>query len=92
MPQKYPGKRAFKGPRAGQLSGHPLGKNPGDVWIIPNVKANHVERTAHPCQFPVDLVERLVADRAGRAGAGSGVGHGGGGAARAQGRRRGDPA
>jgi adenine-specific DNA-methyltransferase len=37
-----------------------LGKNPGDVWAIPNVKANHVEKTVHPCQFPVELVERLV--------------------------------
>jgi adenine-specific DNA-methyltransferase len=44
----------------GKLSGHPLGKNPSDVWIIPNVKANHVEKTIHPCQFPVELVERLV--------------------------------
>jgi len=24
------------------------------------VKHNHVEKTAHPCQFPVELVERLV--------------------------------
>ena len=60
VPQKYPNKRHFKGPRAGQLSGNPLGKNPGDVWIFPNVKNNHVEKTAHPCQFPVELVERLV--------------------------------
>ncbi len=58
--QKYPGKRHFKGPNAGQLSGNPLGKNPGDVWTIPNVKANHIEKTEHPCQFPVELVERLV--------------------------------
>ena len=60
VPQKYPGKKAFKGPRAGQPSCHPLGKNPGDVWLIPNVKHNHVEKTLHPCQFPVELVERLV--------------------------------
>jgi adenine-specific DNA-methyltransferase len=60
VPQKYPNKRAFKGPNAGALSGNPLGKNPGDVWTIPNVKANHVEKTIHPCQFPVELVERLV--------------------------------
>ena len=60
VPQKYPGKRHFKGPRAGQLSGNPLGKNPGDVWIFPNVKHNHVEKTEHPCQYPVELVERLV--------------------------------
>jgi len=50
----------FKGPKAGQLSCNPLGKNPGDVWIFPNVKNNHVEKTDHPCQFPVELVERLV--------------------------------
>lgn len=60
VPQKYPGKRHFKGPKTGELSGNPLGKNPGDVWIIPNVKSNHVEKTAHPCQFPVELIERFV--------------------------------
>jgi adenine-specific DNA-methyltransferase len=47
-------------PCAGQYSGNPLGKNPGDVWTIPNVKSNHVEKTIHPCQFPVELIERLV--------------------------------
>lgn len=60
IPSKYPNKKYFKGPRIGQLSGNPLGKNPGDVWIIPNVKNNHVEKTRHPCQFPVELVERFV--------------------------------
>ena len=60
VPQKYPGKKYFKGPKAGQYSCNPLGKNPGDVWDIPNVKSNHVEKTDHPCQFPVELVERLV--------------------------------
>ena len=60
VPQKYPDKRVFKGPRAGEKSGNPLGKNPGDVWIFPNVKYGHVEKTAHPCQFPVELAERLV--------------------------------
>lgn len=60
VPQKYPGKRHYKGPNVGKLSCHPLGKNPGDVWIIPNVKHNHVEKTVHPCQFPVEIVERLV--------------------------------
>lgn len=60
VPQKYPGKRHFKGPKAGQPSANPLGKNPGDVWHIPNVKHNHPEKTSHPCQFPVELVERLV--------------------------------
>lgn len=60
VPQKYPFKKAFKGPRLGQYTSNPLGKNPGDVWIIPNVKHNHVEKTEHPCQFPVELVDRLV--------------------------------
>jgi adenine-specific DNA-methyltransferase len=60
VPQKYPGKKYFKGPKAGQYSCNPLGKNPGDLWVIPNVKSNHVEKTDHPCQFPVELVERLV--------------------------------
>jgi adenine-specific DNA-methyltransferase len=60
VPQKYPGKRAWKGARVGQYTGHPLGKNPGDVWTFPNVKANHIEKTSHPCQFPVELVERFV--------------------------------
>jgi len=60
VPQKYPGKKHFKGPKAGQYSCNPLGKNPGDVWVIPNVKSNHVEKTEHPCQFPVELIERLV--------------------------------
>lgn len=60
MPSKYPGKKYFKGPNAGQLYCNPLGKNPGDVWIFPNVKSNHVEKTIHPCQFPIELVERLV--------------------------------
>jgi adenine-specific DNA-methyltransferase len=60
IPQKYPGKRAYKGPRKGEWSGNPLGKNPGDVWDIPNVKARHPEKTDHPCQFPVALVSRLI--------------------------------
>jgi adenine-specific DNA-methyltransferase len=60
VPQKYPGKRYFKGPKAGQHSCNPLGKNPGDVWVFPNVKSNHVEKTGHPCQFPVELAERLI--------------------------------
>jgi adenine-specific DNA-methyltransferase len=60
VPPKYPNKKHFKGPKAGQLSCNPLGKNPTDVWNIPNVKANHVEKTEHPCQFPVELIERLV--------------------------------
>ena len=60
IPAKYPNKRHFKGPNIGRLSGNPSGKNPSDVWLFPNVKSNHVEKTIHPCQFPVELVERLV--------------------------------
>lgn len=60
IPQKYPEKKHFKGPKKGELSGNPLGKNPTDIWEIPNVKANHVEKTIHPCQFPVELIERLI--------------------------------
>jgi adenine-specific DNA-methyltransferase len=60
VPAKYPGKKHFKGPNVGKPSGNPLGKNPEDVWDIPNVKSNHVEKTEHPCQFPVGLIKRLV--------------------------------
>jgi adenine-specific DNA-methyltransferase len=60
VPSKYPGKKHFKGPKKGQLSCNPKGKNPSDVWEIPNVKSNHCEKTIHPCQFPVELIERLV--------------------------------
>lgn len=61
VPQKYPNKKSFSGPNKGKLSGNILGKNPEDVWNnIPNVKSNHIEKTNHPCQFPVGLIERLV--------------------------------
>jgi adenine-specific DNA-methyltransferase len=72
VPSKYPGKLHFKGPKKGQPSGNPLGKNPSDIWEIieqdwdkamwdiPNVKSNHPEKTVHPCQFPIELVERCV--------------------------------
>ncbi|HZQ10071.1 MAG TPA: site-specific DNA-methyltransferase [Anaerolineae bacterium] len=72
VPSKYPGKRHFKGPNKGKPSGNPNGKNPSDVWElvlqdweealwdIPNVKANHPEKTTHPCQYPIELVERCV--------------------------------
>jgi DNA modification methylase len=72
IPSKYPGKRHFKGPNKGKPSGNPLGKNPSDIWEIieqdwdramwdiPNVKSNHPEKTEHPCQFPIELVERCV--------------------------------
>ena len=60
VPQKYPGKKHFKGPNVGKYSSNPKGKNPSDVWDIPNVKNNHIEKTCHPCQFPISLVQRLI--------------------------------
>ncbi len=72
VPSKYPGKLHFKGEKKGLPSGNPLGKNPSDIWEIvtndwetamwniPNVKSNHPEKTIHPCQFPIELVERCV--------------------------------
>lgn len=60
VPAKYPGKRSYRGENKGKLSGNPKGKNPEDVWEVPNVKGNHVEKTNHPCQFPVGLIEKLV--------------------------------
>ena len=72
VPSKYPGKRISKGPKRGQPSGNPLGKNPSDIWEvvkqnweeeiwdIPNVKSNHPEKTEHPCQYPVELIQRCV--------------------------------
>lgn len=60
VPQKYPGKKYYKGPKKGQYSCNRDGKNPSDVWDIPNVKANHVEKTDHPCQFPIAIPSRLI--------------------------------
>jgi DNA modification methylase len=84
VPQKYPGKLAYKGVNKGKPTSNPLGKNPSDIWDnlpenwndeiwnslskewdaqiwdIPNVKSNHPEKTIHPAQFPIELVERLV--------------------------------
>jgi len=72
VPSKYPGKRHYKGEKAGQPSGNPLGKNPSDIWQvtaqdweneiweIPNVKSNHPEKSDHPCQYPVELVQRCI--------------------------------
>ena len=60
VPQKYPGKKWYRGDRKGAFSGNPKGKNSSNVWSIPNVKANHPEKTDHQCQFPVALVQRLI--------------------------------
>lgn len=73
VPAKYPGKRHHRnGPSNGKPSCNPLGKNPSDVWEVlqrdwesgvwdvPNVKANHPEKTIHVCQFPIELAERCI--------------------------------
>jgi adenine-specific DNA-methyltransferase len=60
VPQKYQNKKAWKGEKKGQLTCHPDGKNPGDIWVFRNVKHNHEEETIHPCQFPEDMVARIV--------------------------------
>ena len=72
VPSKYPGKRYYSGNKKGKPSGNPLGKNPSDfmevvqtdwdnlIWNLPNVKANHPEKTDHPCQFPIELVQRCI--------------------------------
>jgi len=73
IPSLYPGKRAFKGKNKGKPTGNPLGKNPSDywpdialqewescIWDFPNVKANHPEKSVHPCQFPVELAQRCI--------------------------------
>lgn len=61
VPQKQPGKRAFKGPNKGELSGNPLGAWPSNVWSdIGNLGHNHPEKTSHPAAFPLALARRAV--------------------------------
>lgn len=60
VPQKYQNKKHYRGNLKGQLSCNPEGKNPGDLWMFRNVKHNHEEQTIHPCQFPEDLIARIV--------------------------------
>jgi adenine-specific DNA-methyltransferase len=56
---KYPNSK-----KHGKLRVNTLGKNPSDVWEIAKVTTGQnrssSERTAHPCQFPTDLIDRLV--------------------------------
>jgi adenine-specific DNA-methyltransferase len=56
---KYPNQK-----KNGVLKCNPLGKNPTDVWQIAKVTSGQnrasPERTAHPAQFPIELVERIV--------------------------------
>jgi len=60
VPQKYQNKKSYSGKNKGELSGNPDGKNPGDIWVFRNVKHNHEEQTIHPCQFPEDLIARII--------------------------------
>lgn len=56
---KYPNQK-----RNGKFRCNPLGKNPSDVWDFPKVttgsKRSSRERTSHPAQFPLPVVERVV--------------------------------
>lgn len=56
---KYPNQK-----KNGKLKCNPIGKNPTDVWQIPKVTSGEnrssKERTAHPAQFPVSLISRII--------------------------------
>ena len=56
---KYPNQK-----KNGKLKCNPLGKNPTDVWQIPKVTSGRnrasPERTAHPSQFPLAVIERII--------------------------------
>jgi len=60
VPQKWQNKKHYRDGRKGELSCNPEGKNPADIWVFRNVKQNHEEQTIHPCQFPEDLIARIV--------------------------------
>lgn len=56
---KYPNQK-----KNGKLKCNPLGKNPTDVWEFPKVTSgaqrSSAERTAHPAQFPIAVIDRIV--------------------------------
>jgi adenine-specific DNA-methyltransferase len=56
---KYPHQK-----KNGKLRCNTIGKNPSDVWQIAKVTSGEdrasPERTPHPAQFPLDLVNRIV--------------------------------
>ncbi|PKO44588.1 MAG: site-specific DNA-methyltransferase [Betaproteobacteria bacterium HGW-Betaproteobacteria-22] len=56
---KYPNQK-----KNGKLRCNTIGKNPSDVWQIAKVTSganrSSSERTPHPAQFPMDLIDRLV--------------------------------
>ncbi|MFN8626394.1 MAG: site-specific DNA-methyltransferase [Candidatus Binatia bacterium] len=56
---KYPNQK-----KNGRFRCNPLGKNPSDVWELPKVTTgkdrSSKERSGHPAQFPLSVVERIV--------------------------------
>jgi adenine-specific DNA-methyltransferase len=56
---KYPNQK-----KQGKYRCNPLGKNPSDVWEFPKVTTGKNrcsrERTRHPAQFPLGIVERVI--------------------------------
>lgn len=56
---KYPNQK-----KNGKLRCNTLGKNPSDVWQIAKVTSgmnrSSEERTSHPAQFPIDLINRMI--------------------------------
>jgi len=56
---KYPNQK-----KKGKYRCNPLGKNPSDVWEVPKVTTGQNrssrERTPHPAQFPLPVVERII--------------------------------
>lgn len=39
---------------------NPNGKNPTDVWDFNRVAGNSAEKTEHPCQFPQEMIRRII--------------------------------
>lgn len=56
---KYPNQK-----KNGKLRCNTIGKNPSDVWQIAKVTSGQnrssLERTNHPAQFPIDLIDRII--------------------------------
>ncbi len=56
---KYPNQK-----KNGKIKVNPLGKNPTDVWQFPKVTSgknrSSTERTAHPAQFPIAVIDRII--------------------------------
>jgi len=56
---KYPNQK-----KNGRLKCNQIGKNPSDVWLFPKVTSGKnrasKERTPHPAQFPIAVIERIV--------------------------------